>query len=320
LNIGNLLGLLLLDKPIGITSNAALQKVKRLFATFLGRPVRAGHTGSLDPLASGMLPICLEEATKFSQFLLQADKRYLVTARLGIKTATGDAEGEIIQQASVSTLNHENWMKIFQEFTGEIAQVPSMYSALKYQGQPLYKLARQGIEVTRPQRRINIYSLELVNFTAQECQLRVHCSKGTYVRTLIEDIGDRLGCGAHVSELRRLTVGPYTSEQMLTLSELEKLAEQQGLLGLTSRLLPLDSMLPDWQEVVLSEASAFYLRQGQPVMVPNAPTRGWVRLTLKRNGHLLGVGEILQDGRVAPRRLIRRVSLQQPLESVSVST
>ncbi|MGB6977504.1 MAG: tRNA pseudouridine(55) synthase TruB [Gammaproteobacteria bacterium] len=304
MNRNNLLGLLLLDKPIGITSNAALQKVKHLFVNCLGRSIRAGHTGSLDPLASGMLPICLGEATKFSQFLLQADKRYLVTAQLGIKTSTGDAEGEIIQQAPIPILNRDDWLQIFRAFTGEIAQVPSMYSALKHQGQPLYKLARQGIEVARPSRIIHVYSLELINFTAQNCQLRVHCSKGTYIRTLIEDMGDRLGCGAHVSELRRLTVGSHMSEQMITLPELETRSAQQGLLGLTSQLLPLDSMLPDWQEVILSEATAFYLRRGQPVMIPNAPTRGWVRLTLKCNGSLVGVGEILQDGRVAPRRLL----------------
>jgi tRNA pseudouridine55 synthase len=309
LNRKNLFGLLLLDKPIGLSSNAALQKVKRLFATFLGTAIRAGHTGSLDPLATGMLPLCLGEATKFSQFLLQADKRYLVTAQLGIKTATGDTEGEITQQAPVPILDREAWLALLRKFTGEISQVPSMYSALKHNGQPLYKLARQGIEVARPPRIINIYSMELLNFTAETCQLQVHCSKGTYIRTLIEDIGDLIGCGAHVTELRRLTVGPYRSEQMISLADLEKLASDQGISGLTTQLLSLDSMLPAWQEVVLSEATAFYLRQGQAVMVPNAPTRGWVRLTLKRTGSLLGVGEILEDGRVAPRRLVVNTDL-----------
>lgn len=300
----NIMGLLLLDKPLGITSNAALQKVKRLFRTYMGSAIRAGHTGSLDPLANGMLPICLGEATKFSQFLLQADKRYLVTARLGIKTTTGDAEGEVTQRAPIPLLNREDWLRLLQLFTGEITQVPSMYSALKHQGQPLYKLARQGIEVARPSRIIHIYNLELINFTAHDCQLHVHCSKGTYIRTLIEDMGDRLGCGAHVGELRRLTVGPYASEQMVTLPELETRAAQQGLVGLMKQLLPLHSMLSGWQELELSEAMAFYLRQGQPIRVPNSPPEGWVRLTLKQNGNLLGIGEILQDGRVAPRRLV----------------
>jgi tRNA pseudouridine55 synthase len=250
-----------------------------------------------------MLPVFLGEATKFSQFLLQADKRYLVTARLGIKTATGDAEGKIIQESEPPILNQQDWLQILQQFTGEIAQIPSMYSALKHQGQPLYKFARQGIEIPRQARKVQIYALELLNFTAQDCQFTVHCSKGTYIRTLVEDIGDRLGCGAHVSELRRLTVGSYRSEQMVSLPEIEQLAEQ-GLVSLLKLLLPLDALLSDWQEIFLSEASAFYLRQGQAITVPNSPASGWVKLTLRQNGGLLGVGEILTDGRVAPRRLI----------------
>lgn len=292
-------GILLLDKPTGMTSNAALQKVKRLL-----KVKKAGHTGSLDPLASGMLPLCLGEATKFSQFLLEANKIYQVTAKLGIKTNTGDAEGEIILQREIINITQEKILRAMEKFRGAIEQIPSMYSALKYKGQPLYKLARQGITVERKPRTVHIHELTLLNCVADSFSVHVRCSKGTYIRTLIEDIGEVLGCGAHVTELRRLTVGAYATSQMVTLLELETLMQKNNANILENHLLPLVSTVAHWPEVRISEAAAFYLRRGQPVIIPQAPTSGWVKIIL-HSGNFLGVGEIIADGRVAPRRLVQ---------------
>jgi len=293
-------GILLLDKPTGLTSNAALQIVKRLYDAR-----KAGHTGSLDPLASGMLPLCFGEATKFSQFLLEADKRYRVTAKLGIKTTTGDAEGEAIAEKPVPAISEEILQSLFEKFTGKIQQIPSMYSAIKQNGQPLYKLARQGIEVPREPRHIEIFSIEYLSHDESSFSFIAHCSKGTYVRTLVEDMGEMLGCGAHVQALYRLSVGPYTAEKMHTLSELEKLAENKQYETMDSYLLPVDSAIEHWPVLAVSEAAMYYLKQGQPIIVPYAPTSGWVRLTHK-NGSFLGVGEIMDDGKVAPRRLVQQ--------------
>jgi tRNA pseudouridine55 synthase len=292
-------GILLLDKPKGLTSNLALQITKRLY-----NAEKAGHTGSLDPLASGMLPICFGEATKFSQFLLEADKRYQVTAQLGIKTTTGDTEGEVIGEKPIPHLSEEAIEKLFATFIGAIQQIPSMYSAIKQNGQPLYKLARQGIEVTREPRTIQIYSITYLSHNQDSISFAVHCSKGTYVRTLVEDMGEALGCGAHVTELRRLTVGSYQAEQMQTLSHLEELAENQAREVMDSYLLRVDSAIVHWPELPLSEAAIYYIKQGQPVIAPYAPSSGWVKIT-RKNGDFLGVGEILDDGRLAPRRLVQ---------------
>ncbi len=284
---------------MGATSNEALQEVKRLY-----RAQKAGHTGSLDPLATGLLPICLGEATKISGFLLDADKRYRMACRLGVKTATGDAEGEVVETRTVPTLDGARIDEALAQFRGTIQQVPPMYSALKHQGQRLYRLARQGQEVEREPRTVTVRELTLVDFADERLELDVKCSKGTYVRTLAQDIGDILGCGAHVTELRRLEVGAYRDpERMITLEELRHLAED-GLETLDAQLQPVDSALADWPEVRLTGDSAYYLRQGQPVLVPRAPTRGWVRL-YGEDGALFGVGEILDDGRVAPRRLLQ---------------
>lgn len=293
-------GILLLDKPIGLTSNTALQVIKRLFAAR-----KAGHTGSLDPLASGMLPICFGEATKFSQYLLDSDKHYQVVAQLGVKTTTGDTEGEIIQQKSVG--DSKGLDQIIKKFHGTIMQVPSMYSALKYQGRPLYELARKGITVERPARSVQIHKLDLLAKTTDTLTLEVVCSKGTYIRTLVEDIGDALGCGAHVAELRRLGVNDYPANQMIGLSQLEKIAQDHpgDYTVLDNLLLSLDTAVQHWPLVNLSQAAAFYLLRGQPVIVPRAPTQGWVRLMLN-DGSFIGVGEILDDGRVAPRRLMQK--------------
>ncbi|MGB5440817.1 MAG: tRNA pseudouridine(55) synthase TruB, partial [Gammaproteobacteria bacterium] len=203
-------GILLLDKPAGVTSNAALQIVKKLY-----RARKAGHTGSLDPLATGLLPICFGEATKISGFLLDADKDYLVTCKLGERTTTGDAEGEVEQRRPVERVTEKLVRKAMQGFIGDIEQIPPMYSALKHKGERLYKLARQGIEVERAPRQVTIFEMELTDFSLPEATFRVHCSKGTYVRTLIEDIGEVLGCGAHVIRLRRLGVGPFDSSGMI---------------------------------------------------------------------------------------------------------
>lgn len=293
-------GIFLLDKPCHITSNAALQIVKRLFGAR-----KAGHTGSLDPLASGMLPICFGEATKFSQFLLEADKSYRVTAKLGVCTATGDAEGEIIAERPVGDLTQQQIAAVLASFRGEILQVPSMYSALKYQGRPLYELARQGITVERAARPVSIYTLDLISQTADTLTLDITCSKGTYIRTLLEDIGNALGCGAHVIELRRLTTASFMEAQMMPLTEIEILAEKKDFSLLDAHLLPIDAAVAAWPAINISEAGAYYLLRGQPIIAPRAPAKGWVRLILSQN-RFLGVGEILSDGRVAPRRLVSK--------------
>jgi tRNA pseudouridine55 synthase len=291
-------GILLLDKPAGLTSNAALQQVKRLF-----RARKAGHTGSLDPLASGLLPVCMGEATKVSAFLLDADKHYLVTMRLGERTATGDAEGETVEQRPVDAVSEDGLQAVMEHYLGDIEQVPPMYSAVKHKGQRLYKLARQGVEVEREPRTITIHELELLEFAPPVASIRVRCSKGTYVRTLVEDIGEELGCGAHVSALRRIGVGPFGEQGMLSMETLESRLAEAGEAGLDELLLPMESGLANWPDVHLAGDAAFYLRQGQPVLVPKAPTSGLVRL-YEGESRFLGVGEILDDGRVAPRRLL----------------
>jgi len=293
----NVNGILLLDKPCGITSNAALQNVKRLF-----KANKAGHTGSLDPLATGMLPICLGEATKMSGFLLEADKRYQVVVKLGVKTTTGDAEGEVINTQEINEIEASLLSKVLDSFTGEIEQIPPMHSALKLNGQPLYKLAHKGIVVERQPRSVTIRELTLVNYSRDELEIDVSCSKGTYIRTLAEDIGDKLGCGAHVSKLRRLSVGPSSGYKMITLDELE-IEARDNFSGLDEMLLPMESALSQWPEVSLSQDIAFFLKKGQAVTVPHSPSRGLVKLYSGENGFLV-VGHILDDGRVAPTRFI----------------
>jgi tRNA pseudouridine55 synthase len=298
-------GILLLDKPLGLTSNDALQRVKRSY-----QAAKAGHTGSLDPLATGLLPCCLGDATKFSAYLLDADKRYRVKVRLGVTTTTADAEGEVIATEPVVGIDMARIEDVLRGFVGTIEQLPPMHSAVKHQGQRLYKLARQGLEVERTPRQIQIFSLDLLSedpLPEQEPQIEldVHCSKGTYVRTLAEDIGRELGCGAHVSGLRRTAVGPYSemAGPFVTLDEVEALAAEADLSGLDALLLPLDSALGHWPSVRLSADAAFYLGQGQAVLIPQAPTEGLVRLYDPSN-LFVGVGSILDDGRVQPKRLI----------------
>jgi tRNA pseudouridine55 synthase len=301
----NVSGVLLLDKPQGGSSNHILQRVKRLFGA-----AKAGHTGSLDPLATGMLPVCFGEATKISAFLLDADKRYHLECQLGVNTTTGDAEGEVIDTQDVSAISERDVKKVLPDFLGEIDQVPPMYSALKHNGERLYKLARKGIEVERKARQVTIYDIDFISLQWQQqddqqrliLELEVHCSKGTYVRTLVEDIAKKLNCGAHITSLRRLSVGPYDGN-MLTIDQLEALAEQ-GEEALDNCLQPVDSGVSHWPDVHLSADAAFYVQQGQAVMVPQAPTQGWVRIY--DQDHFLGLGEIQDDGMVAPRRMIKQ--------------
>ncbi|NND67848.1 MAG: tRNA pseudouridine(55) synthase TruB [Halioglobus sp.] len=294
-------GILVLDKPAGMSSNQALQSAKRLFFA-----AKAGHTGSLDPLATGVLPLCFGEATKFSQYLLDADKAYESTIVLGCATNTGDAEGEVLKECDATGVSESDVREALTAFEGEIEQVPSMYSAIKQNGQPLYKLARQGIEVEREPRRVVIKTLELRAFrpgARAEVDIYLACSKGTYVRSLAEDLGSALGVGGHVSVLRRTKAGPFGIGDSVTLSTLEGLKAGDELKQMDQLLRPADAALDELPLVRLSESGGYYMRQGQPVMVPNAPCDGIVRVALE-TGEFLGVGEILDDGRVAPRRLI----------------
>lgn len=293
----DLTGIILLDKPVGLGSTQALQRVKNLFQARKG-----GHTGSLDRLASGLLPLCFGEATKISGFLLNADKRYRSTFRLGVVTNTGDAEGEVIERHDAAELNEREILRVLAEFTGPIEQVPPMHSAIKHQGQRLYKLAHQGLTVERQPRSVTIYRLELLGFGDGRLQVEVDCSKGTYIRTLAEDIGKRLGCGGSVETLHRFGAGPFEAKDMISLGELEERAES-GLAALDELLLPIEAAVAHWPGVSLPDAVAYYLRRGQPVLVPHAPTEGWVRI-FAGGDRFVGIGEVLDDGRVAPRRLM----------------
>ncbi len=290
-------GILVFDKPVGSGSNEVLQRLKRLY-----RARKAGHTGSLDRLASGLLPICFGDATRLSAYLLNADKRYVATFRLGIVTTTGDAEGDIRSQRPVPDFAGADIERAIAGFRGEIEQIPPMYSALKHKGKRLYQLAHEGIEIERAPRRITIYAFDLKGFEGDRVEVEVLCSKGTYIRTLAEDLGEALGCGASVESLRRIGAGPFTEKDMTSLDALESLA-MQGLDALDARLQPMESAVDHWPCVLLPEGVAFYLRKGQPVLVPHAPTAGWVRLHAERAG-FIGVGEVLDDGRIAPRRLL----------------
>jgi tRNA pseudouridine55 synthase len=295
----NISGVLLLDKPMGMTSNQALQEVKHLY-----KASKAGHTGSLDPLATGLLPICFGEATKLSAFLLDADKHYRVRVKLGETTTTADAEGELVQSLDPSGVSEDDVRDLLPEFLGEQEQLPPMYSAIKHQGERLYKLARQGLEVERKPRAIHIHALRLLGFALPEFEVDVHCSKGTYVRTLAEDMGKRLGCGAHVSGLRRTGVGPYDDSSMVSLEQVREAFAEKRFQEMDGWLLPLESALAEWPVVKLSPDATFYMQQGQPILVPNAPTSGWVRL-YGNQSEFIGVGWILEDGRVAPKRLMQ---------------
>ncbi|MBO1271528.1 tRNA pseudouridine(55) synthase TruB [Shewanella sp. 4t3-1-2LB] len=297
-------GVVLLDKPTGMSSNHALQKVKRIY-----NAVKAGHTGALDPLATGMLPVCLGEATKFSQHLLDADKRYLVTAKLGVRTDTSDADGEVVSTRPL-TFSSAQLETALAHFRGDTLQVPSMFSALKYQGQPLYKYAREGKDVPREARPITVYELKFIALTDDELTLEIHCSKGTYIRTIVDDLGELLGCGAHVIMLRRLQVGHYPYERMVTLEQLQQLFDEaiaQEIAPsqlLDPLLLPADAAVADLDECNVPEALGTYLLHGNPVRVNGLKPAALVRITLGEARRFIGVGTMNDDGLLAPKRLI----------------
>jgi len=300
-------GVLLLDKPYEMSSNSALQKVKRIYFA-----QKAGHTGALDPLATGMLPICLGEGTKFSQFLLDTDKTYQVTAKLGIRTTTSDADGDVVSEKQVNVSN-EQLATALASFRGTTQQVPSMYSALKYQGQPLYKYAREGIEVPRESRDITVFRLDLLRFEDDEVDLDIHVSKGTYIRTIVDDLGELLGCGAHVADLRRSSVGNYPTNKMVTMEQLESLLEQAQQQDISPSelldplLLPMTTACDGIPEIFIDDMSANFLRHGNPVQAANAPSEGLVQVFIGDDvdsGEFIGVGHIDDNGLVAPKRIV----------------
>jgi tRNA pseudouridine55 synthase len=303
-------GILLLDKPVGISSNQALQSAKRLFDAN-----KAGHTGNLDVLASGLLPVCFGQATKVCQFLLDADKHYRAEFTFGIRTTTGDAEGEIVSERSSAGLQASSIEAAMTTFSGVIEQIPPMYSALKRAGQPLYKLARQGLEVAREKRQVRIDHFSLHSFAAQQAVVDIRCSKGTYVRTLAEDLGEALGCGAFVSALRREGAGPYRIEQAFGLDVLGRILEEGEFAALDGLLMPIDSALQGLPQVQLSADRTHYVEQGQAVVVVHAPTEGLCRL-YDDNKQFIGVGAFRDDGRVSLRRLLRTQTSESQQESM----
>lgn len=297
-------GILLLDKPLEVSSNGILQRVRWLY-----QAQKAGHTGALDPMASGLLPICFGEATKFSQFLLDTDKTYQVSARFGIRTTTSDAEGEVISEKVVNVSQAE-LEQALQQFRGDILQVPTMYSALKYQGQPLYRYARQGIEVPREARPITIFRFDLLAFSGDTANFVVHCSKGTYIRTLIDDLGELLGCGAHVSRLHRTQVGPFVASQMITPAQLDLLAEQSHQSGdfsaMDALLLPMDAGIADMPHISLSAAEQQRLQHGQSCQVTHSDIEA-IKL-LSAQGQFIGIGKV-EQGVLTSRRLLNTAAL-----------
>lgn len=285
-------GVLLLDKPLGLSSNQALQQVKRLY-----QAAKAGHTGNLDPLATGLLPICLGESTKFSHYLLDADKSYRALVKLGIVTSTGDVEGEVLS-TSQTEVSLQAISDALQRLTGTIQQVPPMYSALKHKGKALYEYARAGVNIERPARTVHIYQILLNGYERDQLDITVNCSKGTYIRTLAEDIGQLLGCGAHLAGLRRLSTAHFMLEDAQTLEQLQTMLPEAR----DSALLPADAMISHLPKVELDADSAYYLRQGQSVWQSGLNLQGSLRLYVQ--GDFLGLGEQRPDGKILPKRLI----------------
>ena len=300
----DLTGILIVDKPSGVSSNRVLQIVKRLF-----QANKAGHTGTLDPLASGVLPICLGEATKLSTYLLDADKRYQVTCRLGVATDSGDSDGEVIVEKPLPTFTADTLFELLPAFTGQQIQIPPMFSALKHQGQPLYKLARQGIEIERKERLITIYDLQLLDVTSDSFTLEVACSKGTYIRTLVQDIAAAMGSCGHVSMLRRTAAAGYDLSQAVPLTNLESLAEQEDNMLLDQQLLPAVDALPDWPLVALDEEQTKQLYFGQPVTYSPPENSAEIRLS-DHTGEFIGLAQIDTDGLIKAKRLFVREQTQ----------
>jgi tRNA pseudouridine55 synthase len=293
----NINGILLLDKPIGFSSNQALQKIKWLL-----KAAKAGHTGTLDPLATGLLPLCFGEATKFAHFLTDADKTYIATIKLGATTTTGDAEGEVLTTSPVNVSRSE-FEQACQQFTGEISQTPPMYSALKFEGKALYEYARAGVEIERQARLVTIHSIEVNSFAGDVAVVTVTCSKGTYIRTLAEDIGKQLGCGAHLIGLRRTATADYQIAQAVTLEQFEAMSEEERL----AALAPPDSAVHYLPAISLDDDGAFYLLQGQAVWRSGTVPSGLLRLYNEQQV-FLGLGELQDDGKIAPKRLMQQVN------------
>ncbi len=292
-------GILLLDKPLGISSNRALQKIRSLF-----NAKKAGHTGNLDPLASGVLPICFGQASKVTAFLLDSNKRYTCTAQLGKTTTTGDKEGEVLQTRQIPTLSETQILATLEQFKGEIQQIPPMYSALKHQGQPLYKLARQGIEIERKARTVHILELNLIAHDSDTITLDILCSKGTYIRTLAQDIGEQLGCGAHLSLLRRTEVEPFDCKHLYTLEQIESLAQKHNDAGLLKTLLPIDSALKKLPEITLNHDETKRIQNGLKIARKDLPESDMIRL-YQSDGVFLGIGRYASDHQLAPKRLMK---------------
>ena len=287
-------GVILLDKPLGFSSNQALQKIK-----YLLQAEKAGHTGSLDPLASGLLPLCFGEATKFSHYLLDADKSYRALVQLGATTTTGDAEGEVLVSRPVDVIEAQ-LKKVLNDFIGDIKQTPPMYSALKHQGKALYEYARDGVDIERAARDVTIYQIDFHGFQNHQLDITVACSKGTYIRTLAEDIGAALGCGAHLAGLRRLTAGHFKLEDAITVEAFEAMTLEQR----DACLLPPDATIATLPMVTIDADSEFYLLRGQSVWKANLNIQGSFRV-YNEQGVFLGLGEQASDGKIAPKRLLK---------------
>lgn len=291
-------GILLVNKPQGLSSNAVLQQVKRLY-----KAKKAGHTGSLDPLATGMLPICFGEATKFCQYLLDADKCYEATARLGIKTNTGDALGEIIAEQKDFTVSESELLNAIEQFTGNIKQIPSMFSALKHKGVPLYKYAREGVQIAREAREIIIHQLELISWQDKSFDVQVSCSKGTYIRNLVEDIGDYLGMGAHITRLHRLYTAGFDNEKMYTLDELKNKSSTE----LAVCLLPMERAVIHFPALLLDDSEVLALRQGKILRDKYSAEQGCVRLYDKED-QFIGLGTISANDLMVKRLLTEQAA------------
>ncbi len=292
-------GILLLDKPLGISSNRALQKIRYLF-----NAKKAGHTGNLDPLASGVLPICFGQASKVTAFLLDSNKRYTCTAQLGTTTTTGDKEGDILQTRDIPNLSEQQILTVLDQFKGEIQQIPPMHSALKHKGQPLYKLARQGIEIERKARNIQILALNLIDYKSDSITLDILCSKGTYIRTLAQDIGEQLGCGAHLSLLRRTAVEPFDCTKLYTMEEIALLLKEQGKKALLNTLLPIDTALTKYPRMTLSDDETKRIQNGLKIARNDIPDSAMIRL-YQENGTFLGIGRCASDQQLAAKRLMK---------------
>jgi len=286
-------GLLLIDKPLGLSSNQALSKIKFLFS-----PKKVGHTGTLDPMATGLLPICLGEATKFSSYLLNADKTYVGLIRLGYKSSTGDKEGEIIKQEFDKIPSKSEVKRILKNFIGPIDQLPPMFSALKHKGKPLYLYAREGINIPRPKRKIVIHEIELLDYQGDELRLKIKCSKGTYIRTLAEDIGDKLNVGAYLLELNRTGIGSLSIDSAVKIEQIEEIKEQERV----KLLLPVDELLSSFQKLILNCNDTTAIKDGK-IIDQSGKTPGFYRLYEVKN-EFIGLGEIDKIGKLKAKRLI----------------